>query len=142
MLATLWTVTAFFVPGVEPDQAEARYGQLAEAVAAEVVPPTDRIRSLRFVLGAEEWTATVGDRLAGQLAARTGRRPGPRSAPSRSAPTRRVTDPATVLAIFDTGGAYLVLTDARPVGPVEDSTVDNPVRVPHRDTRGAARFDA
>ena len=128
-------MTAFFVPGTEPEQAEARYGQLAEMVAAEVVPPTDRIRSLRFVRGAEKWTATVGERLSGQLGNRTDRRPA-----RRPSPTRRVIDPATVQAIFRTGDHCLVLTDSRPVGPIDDSTWDNPVSIPHRDTRGVVRF--
>jgi hypothetical protein len=138
----LWTVTAFFVPGAGPEQAEARYEQLAEMVAAEVVRPTERVLSLRFVRGAEEWTATVGEPLSGQLAARTDRRAPRGSSSPRSAPTRRVTDPATVQAVFRSGESYLVVTDSRPVGPVDDSTWDNPFSVPDREAREVVRFGA
>jgi hypothetical protein len=133
-------MTAFFVPGVEPGEAEARWLELAEMVEAPVVGPADRVESVRFVRGAEEWTATVGACLSGQLVARTDRRPARRTSAARSAPTRRVTDPATVQAIFDTGDAYVVLTDGHPVGDVRDSTWDNPVAIPRHDARGVLRF--
>jgi hypothetical protein len=128
-------VTAFFVPGVEPDQAEGRYVELAEMVEAAVVGPADRVLSVRFTHGAEEWTATVGECLSGQLAGKTDRR-----SARRSAPTRRVTDPATVQAIFDTGDDYLVLTDCLPVGEIRDSTWENPFAITRRHTRGVLRF--
>jgi hypothetical protein len=137
---TLGPVTGFFVPGVEPDRAEARWLELAEVVAAPAVGPADRVRSVRFAAGAEEWTAEVGEPLSGQLAARTDRRPARRGAPSRSAPTRRVTDTATVLAVFDTGDAYVVVTDAHPVGEVRDSTWDNPTSIARRAAREVLRF--
>jgi hypothetical protein len=133
-------VTAFFVPGVEPDEADARWRELAETVEAPAVGPADRVLSVRFVRGAEEWTATVGECLSGQLAARTDRRPARRSSVSRSAPTRRVTDPATVQAIFETGDAYVVCTDAHPVGDVSDSTWENPVSIARHEARGVLRF--
>jgi hypothetical protein len=136
----VWTVTAFFVPGVEADQAEARWGELAEMVEAPLVGPADRVRSVRFVQGAEEWTATVGECLSGQLAGKIDLRPARRS--SRSAPTRRVTDPATVQAIFDTGDSYTVLTDGHPVGAVSDSTWDNPFSIARRSAREVLRFGA
>lgn len=129
-------MTAFFVPGVGPEQAEARYVELAELVTAEVVRPSDRVRSVRFVRGAEQWTATVGENLSGQLAARTDRRYA-----RRAAPTRRVSDSATVQAIFRAGDAHLVVTDAGPIGAVDDSTWDNPVSIAHRDTRQVDHFD-
>ena len=130
---------AFFVPGEEPDRAEARYAELAGIAGAEVAPPTDRVRSVRFAHGAEEWTATVGQALSGQLAARTDRRPG--RGGSASAPTRRVSDTATVQAIFDAGEAYLVVTDAPPVGETDDSTWDNPFAVRRPTVRHVDRFD-
>jgi hypothetical protein len=133
-------MTAFFVPGVDPEQAEARWLELAATAGAPVVGPADRVRSVRFVRGAEEWTATVGECLSGQLAARTDRRPARRTSAARSAPTRRVTDPATVQAIFDTGDAYVVLTDGHPVGDVRDSTWDNPVSIARHEARGVLRF--
>ncbi|MCD2198177.1 hypothetical protein LQ327_32885 [Actinomycetospora endophytica] len=132
-------MTAFFVPGVEPDQAEARWVELADLAEAPVVGPADRVRSLRFAQGVEEWTAVVGEHLSGLLTATTGRR---RSSAPASAPSRRVSDPATVLAIFDTGDAYLVVTDSHPVGRVDDSTWDNPFSIPRRRTREVVRFDA
>jgi hypothetical protein len=135
-------VTTFFVPGVEPDRADARWLELAETVEAPAVGPADRVLSVRFARGAEEWTATVGELLSGQLAARTERRPARRTSASRSAPARRVTDPATVQAIFDTGDAYVVVTDSRPVGDVSDSTWENPVPIPRRDAREVLRFGA
>ena len=134
-------MTAFFVPGEEPDRAEARYAELAGIAGAEPVPPTDRVRSVRFAQGAEEWTATVGEALSGQLAARTDRRPTRRGPASGSAPGRRVTDTATVQAIFDTGTAYLVVTDGPPVGAADDSTFDNPFPVRRPVVRHVDRFD-
>ena len=135
-------MTAFFLPGAEPDQAEARWRELAETVEAPAVGPADRVRSVRFTRGAEEWTATVGECLSGQLAARTDGRPARRTSASRSAPTRRVSDAATVQAIFDTGDAYVVVTDGRPLGDVGDSTWENPVSIARRDARGVLRFGA
>lgn len=134
----MWTVTTFFVPGVEPDRAEARWAELADIAEAPLVGPADRVRSVRFVRGAEEWTATVGDCLSGELAGKIDRRPARRS--SRSAPTRRVSDPATVHAIFDTGDSYVVLTDCRPVGEVSDSTWENPISIPRHAAREVHRF--
>ncbi|MEJ2871931.1 hypothetical protein WCD74_29515 [Actinomycetospora sp. OC33-EN08] len=131
-------MTEFFVPGA--DDAEARYAELAEFAGAEPAPPADRLRSLRFARGAEEWTATVGEHLSGLLAARTGRRPARRSSATRSAPSRRVDDPTSVLAIFFAAGTWLAVTDARPVGAVDDSVWDNPVRIPDRDVREMHRF--
>jgi hypothetical protein len=134
-------VTAFFVPGVEPDRAEARWLELAGMVEAPVVGSADRVQSVRFLRGAEEWTATVGENLSGQLAAKTERRSLRRVPSSRSAaPTRRVTDPATVQAIFDLGDSYVVLTDCHPVGEVSDSTWANPIAIPRYDARQVLRF--
>ncbi|MFC5061858.1 hypothetical protein [Actinomycetospora atypica] len=132
-------MTAFSVPGEGPDGAEARYAELAGIAGAEVAPPTDRVRSVRFAHGAEEWTATVGQALSGQLAARTDRRPGRRG--PASAPGRRVADTATVQAIFDTGEAYVVVTNGPPVGEVDDSTWDNPFSIRRPTVRHVDRFD-
>jgi hypothetical protein len=134
-------VTTFFVPGVEPDRAEARYVELAEMVDALVGSPADRVLSVRFARGAEEWTATVGARLSGELATGTGRLRARRTSSLRSAPTRQVSDTATVQAIFDVGDSHLVVTDGVPVGDVRDSTWDNPFSIPRRDTRRVQRFD-
>ena len=129
----------FFVPGEDPDRAEARYAELAGIAGVDVAPPTDRVRSVRFAHGAEEWTATVGQALSGQLAARTDRRPGRRG--PASAPARRVSDTATVQAIFDAGEAYLVVTDAPPVGGADDSTWANPFSIRRPTVRHVDRFD-
>jgi hypothetical protein len=135
-------MTAFFVPGVEPDQAEARYVDLAEMVDAVVGHPASRVLSVVFVRGAEEWTATVGQRLSGELAAGTGRLRARRTSSLRSAPTRQVSDTATVQAIFDLGDSHLVVTDALPVGEIHDSTWDNPFSISRHDTRRVHRFEA
>lgn len=135
-------MTAFFVPGVEPDGAEARYAELAEMVDAVVARPADRVLSVRFVRGAEEWTATVGTRLSGELAAGTGRLRARRTSSMRSAPTRQVSDTATVQAIFDVGDSHLVVTDGLPVGAIRDSTWDNPFSIPRHDVRRVDRFGA
>ena len=129
----------FSVPGEDPDRAETRYAELAGIAGADVAPPTDRVRSVRFAHGAEEWTATVGQALSGQLAARTDRRPGRRG--PASAPARRVSDTATVQAIFDAGEAYLVVTDAPPVGGADDSTWDNPFSIRRPAVRHVDRSD-
>ena len=126
-------MTGFFVPGVDPDRSEARYSELAASAAADVPGPAERVHSVRFVRDAEEWTATVGETLSGRLAAPTAR---------RSAPARRVTDPATVLAVFPTDEGHLVVTDGAPLGTVADSTWENPFAVPQRAARQVVRFDA
>jgi hypothetical protein len=130
-------VTAFFVPGVEPEAAESRYAELAATAGAPVAAPSERVRSVRFVRGAEEWIATVGEQLSGEMTARTAGR----SVRRASAPTRRVSDPATVQAIFAGDGSYLVVTDVHPVGEIGDSTWENPVTIPRRDARQVIRFD-
>jgi hypothetical protein len=132
-------VTAFFVPGAEPDRAEGRWRELAELAGAPVVGPADRVRSVRFAQDAEEWTATVGEGLSGELTGASGRR---RGAAAASARARRVTDPATVQAIFDTGDAYVVVTDVHPLGDVRDSTWENPFSVPRHRSRQVLRFGA
>ncbi|HEY2191584.1 MAG TPA: hypothetical protein VGH76_04665 [Actinomycetospora sp.] len=130
-------MTGFFVPGVDPDGAESRYADLAATVGATVAAPSERVRWIRFVQGAEEWSAVVGERLSGEMTARTAGRTVRRA----SAPTRRVSDPATVQAIFAAEESYLVVTDVHPVGDVHDSTWDNPVTVPRRNARQVVRFD-
>ncbi|MDL5159780.1 hypothetical protein [Actinomycetospora termitidis] len=129
-------MTAFFVPGTDPDTAESRYAELAELAGAAVGHPADRVRSVRFVRGAEEWTAAVGEHLSGRLAARTDRRTA-----RGSAPTRRVSDPATVQAVFHTGHGYVLVIDTPPVGTVDDSVWDNPVTIAEHDARDVVLFD-
>ncbi len=133
-------MTSFFVPGADPDDAEGRYVELAGMVELDVPPPAARVRSLRFTQDAEMWSATVGEYLTGHLASGRGGRVSRTSDP-RSPHTRRVSDPATVQAIFDAGEVYLILTDAPPVGNVGDSTWANPVRVTPRLARDVRRFD-
>ncbi|MCD2190564.1 hypothetical protein [Actinomycetospora soli] len=123
----------------EPGSDEQRYAEAAALVGTTPPAPADRVRSLRFTRGAEEWTATVGRPLTGRLAARTDRRPPRRAPATRSAPTRDVSDPATVRAVLPADGGWAVVTDAAPHGPVDDSTWENPVHVPDRDVREITR---
>lgn len=139
--ASLSRVTAFFVPGAQAEEQEQRYAELAElaAACAGKRPTPRRIRAVRFEHDGEEWAARVGEQLTGEQEELRSRRtrqefipPAPR--------IRHLADPATVLAIFDAGHVYLVVTDKVPVGSSR-SRWENPFLVNPRAARSLQDFD-
>lgn len=95
---------AFFIPGADADGQEAMYAALAAFAGAAPLPITERIYSVAFRHDAEDWVATVGERLSGAKFVK------------RTVNGRRVeremhlSDPAKVLAIFP-GHPYRVVLD-------------------------------
>jgi len=103
-------VATFFVPHTTtPEDAEKAYAALAEFAHTPVLPMNERIFAITYAHDGTVWTAQVGSTLHG---VRTLRR---RRSGRMVDVTERVSDPATVLAIFP-GNPYLVVTDARPLG--------------------------
>jgi hypothetical protein len=90
----------FFIPRATPEEAERLLRTLAE-LADRPVPPADRrIYRTTWMHDGQRWTAEVGSRLRGVRVVKT----------SRGRAGQRLTDRATVLAIFE----GVVVTDARP----------------------------
>lgn len=109
---------AFFVPDTDPEHVEERYAGLAKWAQRPVPPLGERVYSITYMHDGEEWTATVGEQLAGV------RR---KEGTSRGRRIERVTqlaDPATVLAILP-GTPYIVVTDHRTTRGVR-SAWENP----------------
>jgi len=96
----------FFVPIVKPEDQETVFSRLARLSSCALPSPRKRIYSITFRSNGERWTATVGQTLRG-VRYRTVRRRG-----ERSDIEERLSDPATVLAIFE-GSPYMVATDHR-----------------------------
>jgi len=95
---------AFFVPSSTPETQEADYADLAKACGVSLPKPVERIFSITYLHDREEWTATVGEQLAGFRVRYSRRR-------SREIErTTRLFDPAVVLAIF-AGIPYSVFTN-------------------------------
>lgn len=94
----------FFVPLVKPEDQEAFYAKLAHLSMCPLPIRAKRIYSIGFRSDCERWTATVGHTLRG-VRLRTARRRG-----ARVEVEERLSDPATVLAIFE-GSPYMVATD-------------------------------
>ena len=101
----------FFVPEAPPEDQEAVFVELARFAKQPVPQLSERVYSITYDHGPEEWRATVGERLRGVRRKRI-RSEG--TAVEREMPIR---DPALVVAIFP-GTAYLVVTDSRPIGGV------------------------
>jgi hypothetical protein len=125
---------AFFVPASTPENQEEHYAGLAK-MAGRSVPPAvgSRIYSIRYKHNGEEWTATVGETLSGK---RYVRPRGPRS--STEVPqVEQLSDPATVLAIFD-GSPHVVITDHRIAHA--HSSWENPFYIGRPSTLAVVRF--
>jgi hypothetical protein len=112
------TTVQFFIPQIEPgDTAEKVLGEFAALCRRSVPPPDQRVCQIHWIHDGEEWVANVGERLRG-TSTRTRQRRG-----RRVEITARLSDPATVLAIFS-GDPYLVVTNAPPVGTVRSAWVN------------------
>jgi hypothetical protein len=109
-----------FIPDIEPDKEEGMYETFAAMCGMRPLPDGQRIQSITWhKTPAERWTAEVGKTLSGTRQKVTGR------GATRRELTERVTDPATVLAIFS-GVPYMVVTDSR-LDPTVRSSWDNPL---------------
>jgi hypothetical protein len=102
---------SFFVPEATPEDQEAVFAELARFAKQPVPQLSERVYSITYDHGPEEWRATVGERLRGVRRKRI-RSEG--TTVERELPIR---DPALVVAIFP-GTAYLVVTDSHPIGGV------------------------
>ena len=94
----------FFIPNQSADDQESVYAQLAESVPVALPAPEKRIYSIRFRHDGIDWTATVGETLAGTSIKTVGRGTSKREV---SSPVR---DTALVVAIFS-GNPFFVFTD-------------------------------
>ena len=99
-------VPEFFVPGVEDENLEQTYEELARLCRVAPPPRNQRVFSISYRHDGEEWTATVGTTLRGSRS-RTVTRRG-----ARVEQHDRLSDPALVLAIFP-GYPYFVVTNHR-----------------------------
>ena len=101
----------FFVPEAPPEDQEAVFVELARFAKQPVPQLSERVYSITYDHGREEWNATVGETLRGVHRKRIR---------SKGTPVERempIRDPALVVAIFP-GTPYLVVTDSRPIGRV------------------------
>jgi hypothetical protein len=97
-------MTTFFVPNSRDGKDEELYATLAKMAGRAPQPPGERIESISWTHDGEEWVATVGQQLRGtKIQMRTRQK-------KRVSVTERLSDPATVLAIFP-GTPYLVVTN-------------------------------
>jgi hypothetical protein len=101
----------FFVPEAPPEQQEAAFVELARFANQPVPQLSERVYSITYDHGPEEWRATVGETLRGV------RRKRIRSEGTTVECQMPIRDAARVLAIFP-GTRYLIVTDSRPVGRV------------------------
>jgi len=108
----------FFVPKVLDADVDRAYAKLAGLCGAPLPARAERVRSISFEHDAENWRATVGERLRGSKTVRRRVKGGVLNV------TTRLSDNATVLAIF-VGHPCKVVTDAHPIGAVA-SAWDNP----------------
>lgn len=97
----------FFVPGVDPEKAEEAFAELAAFAGCPVPPPAGRVYRIEWVHDGERWTAEVGRQMHGEKI--------PHSRAKPRSWTEKVSDPATVLAIFPSVPWYVV-TDKWPRG--------------------------
>jgi hypothetical protein len=107
---------AFFVPGVAEDKAEEVFEGLARFAGAAVPPHDERVYRIEWIHDGERWTGEVGRQMHGEKI------PTPRR--KQRAWTEKVSDPATVQAIFP-GVPWLVVTDKIPIGTAR-SKWENP----------------
>jgi hypothetical protein len=103
-------MTRFFVPGASSDEAELVYARLAAGCGREVPLHYDRIHEIHWTQDSDSWVASVGQTLRGRRV-RVRRRGG-----EYIEIAEPLQDLATVRAIFP-GTSYLVVTDARRLGP-------------------------
>lgn len=97
-------VPVFFVPGATSEDQESRFEELARFARQMVPPVAERIYAIAYSHNGEKWTAVVGETSRG-VSSRTSRSKG-----RTIERTTRLSDPATVLAIFP-GNPYVVVTN-------------------------------
>lgn len=124
-------MTEFFVPFADGEMTETVYSQLAVVCRCAVPFVCERIREIHWTHNGDYWVATVGEKLRGRSVRRRRRKGG------NVEVTTRLTDPATVVAIFP-GSTYYAVTNARPIGPVVSHWV-NPFMAGH--PTAVLRFD-
>ena len=95
----------FFIPTQSADAQESVYAQLAKSVSSAPPASGKRIYSIRFRHNGVDWTATVGEILAGTRTKTVGH------GISRREVSSPVTDAALVIAIFS-GNPFFVFTDS------------------------------
>jgi len=95
-------VPSFFIPDIEPGNAEEVYADFAGWCGVPVPALAERVYSITFGHEGEEWTATVGHTLVGRTL--------PLGRGKKYQPPQPRHDPATVLAIFP-GSPWYVVTD-------------------------------
>lgn len=123
----------FFVPRVDPADFETTLAEMADLCGVTAPDPDKRVQSITFKHNGESWTAEVGQTLRGE---RTDRR---RRGGKLVDVTSRLSDPATVLAIFP-GDPTMVVTDARPITELV-SAWENPFMVGWHAVSACKRFD-
>lgn len=111
-------VPVFFVPNVKDETDEEVLAELASFAGVSVPGAESRIYSIEFEHDGEIWSATVGLRLEGLKNERVS------GSRVLSEYERRVSDPATVLAIIS-DSPTVVITDAIPIGHIR-SKWNNP----------------
>lgn len=114
-------VPQFFVPGATRESQEELYRTYAKWCNRPVPTAAERIYSITFVHDGDHWNVTVGKTLSGTERSTRTRRG------SSNEPTRFLSDPARVLAIFP-GSPYLVVTNYRIAASVR-SAWENPFMV-------------
>jgi hypothetical protein len=102
-------VASFFLPRAsDAEQAERLYAALAEFAGCEPAPADRRVYAIAFSQDGADWTAAVGEELAGRRTTRQVRRG---EVVER---TEQLSSATRVLAIYP-GTPYTVVTDAQPI---------------------------
>jgi hypothetical protein len=102
-------MVAFFLPRADDaDQAERLYDALAEFAGCEPAPPGQRVASITFDVDGAQWSAAVGEPLAGRRTTSQLRRG------ELIERTEELGSPSRVLAIYP-GTPFVVVTDAAPI---------------------------
>jgi len=114
-------VVRFFVPDAQRGDSEAAYHRLAALAGVTPAPSGRRVRQASLRIGRESWTVTVGEKPRGTRPQHSRRRG------EFTTTFDRLSDPATVLAIF-AHDRFTVVTDAEPVG-ASPSGMENPLSV-------------
>ncbi len=97
-------VPHFFVPEATSDTQESIYASFAAWCRSPIPSPDRRVYSITYITKGTEWTATVGECLRGTRYVTT------RSHGQKNEQMQFVSDPATVLAIFE-GTPFMVVTN-------------------------------
>lgn len=135
-------MSTFFLPGVDPGQAEDLYLEVAAELGVPPLPVGQRIASISFDHNGESWTATVGEQLSGQRevpARRTRSRQGFLPQLPRVTP---LSDPATVQVIYEGQDCFHVVTDRYWAPKNRASQWESPFVMGHHAVHRVAKFNA